>query len=137
MVRVDYCHTWSRSLDKHALLYPPGMGWRAGGWRGHLLPLEAINAKIKCNFLKLRFSDFIYFLFLGVIFYILFYINYKVPYYKGMVTKVSTGWPVCNDLQQGSVNQVFRGVFLMFWACLDHKWWAKFHLGIRGCFLIM
>ena len=56
------------------------------------MPLEAINAKIKCNYFKLRFSDFIYFLFLGVIFYILFYINYKVPYYKGMVTKVSSSF---------------------------------------------
>ena len=56
------------------------------------MPLEAINAKIKCNYFKLRFSDFIYFLFLGVIFYILFYINYKVPYYKGMVTKVSSSY---------------------------------------------
>ena len=35
-------------------------------------------------------------------------------------------------LKQGAVNQLFLGVFLMFLACLDHKWWAQFHLGILG-----
>ena len=46
--------------------------------------------------------------------------------------KVSTGCPVCLVLKQGAVNQLFLEVFLMFLACLDHKWWAQFHLGILG-----
>ena len=44
----------------------------------------------------------------------------------------STGWPGCLVLKQGSVYQLFLGVFLMFIACLDHATWAKFHLGILG-----
>ena len=44
----------------------------------------------------------------------------------------STGWPGWFVLRQGAVNQLFLGVFLMFLACLDHKWWAQFHLGILG-----
>ena len=59
-------------------------------------------------------------------------ISLKVRRERTQYPLKSTGWPVCNDLKQGSVNQVFWGVFLMFWACLDHKWWAKFHLGILG-----
>ena len=43
-----------------------------------------------------------------------------------------TGWPGCLVLKQGAVNQLFLEVFLMFLACLDHKWWAEFHLGILG-----
>ena len=43
-----------------------------------------------------------------------------------------TGWPGCLVLKQGVVNQLFLEVFLMFLACLDHKWWAEFHLGILG-----
>ena len=43
-----------------------------------------------------------------------------------------TGCPVCLVLKQGAVNQIFLEVFLMFLACLDHKWWAQFHLGILG-----
>ena len=43
---------------------------------------------------------------------------------------VTTGGSGCLVLKQGSVNQLFLGVFLMFLACLDHKWWAQFHLGI-------
>ena len=43
-----------------------------------------------------------------------------------------TGWPGWLVLRQGAVNQLFLGVFLMFLACLDHKWWAQFHLGILG-----
>ena len=42
----------------------------------------------------------------------------------------STGWPGCLVLEQGAVNQLFLGVFLIFLACLDHARWAKFHLGI-------
>ena len=45
---------------------------------------------------------------------------------------ISTGCPVCLVLKQGAVNQIFLEVFLMFLACLDHKWWAQFHLGILG-----
>ena len=45
---------------------------------------------------------------------------------------LSTGCPVCLVLKQGAVNQLFLEVFLMFLACLDHKWWAQFHLGILG-----
>ena len=45
---------------------------------------------------------------------------------------LSTGWPGCLVLKQGAVNQLFLGVFLMFLACLDHAWWAQFHLGILG-----
>ena len=45
---------------------------------------------------------------------------------------LSTGCPVCLVLKQGAVNQIFLEVFLMFLACLDHKWWAQFHLGILG-----
>ena len=130
MVRVDYCHAWSRSLDKHTLLYPPGMGWRAGGCWGHLLPLEAINAKIKCNFFKLRFSDFIYFLLLGVIFYILFYINYKVPYYKGMVTKVSSSFfllVIYAKPTTANINglDIFELVEFFLWICKNY--------GLLGC----
>ena len=44
----------------------------------------------------------------------------------------STGWPGCLVLKQGSVYQLFLGVFLMFLACSDHARWAKFHLGILG-----
>ena len=44
----------------------------------------------------------------------------------------TTGWPGCLVLKQGSVYQLFLGVSLMFLACLDHKWWAQFHLGILG-----
>ena len=43
-----------------------------------------------------------------------------------------TGWPGCLVLKQGAVNQLFLRVFMMFLACLDHAWWAKFHLGILG-----
>ena len=43
-----------------------------------------------------------------------------------------TGCPVCLVLKQGAINQLFLEVFLMFLACLDHKWWAEFHLGILG-----
>ena len=50
-----------------------------------------------------------------------------------MVGAISfTGCPVCLVLRQGAVNQLFLEVFLMFLACLDHAWWAKFHLGILG-----
>ena len=45
---------------------------------------------------------------------------------------MSTGWPGCLVLEQGAVNQLFLGVFLMFLGCLDHARWAKFHLGILG-----
>ena len=48
------------------------------------------------------------------------------------VATVCTGWPGCLVLRQGAVNQLFFGVFLMFLACLDHAWWAQFHLGILG-----
>ena len=44
----------------------------------------------------------------------------------------SSGCPVCLVLKQGAVNQIFLEVFLMFLACLDHEWWAQFHLGILG-----
>ena len=47
-------------------------------------------------------------------------------------TRQTTGWPGCLVLKQGAVNQLFLGVFLMFLACLDHAWWAQFHLGILG-----
>ena len=43
-----------------------------------------------------------------------------------------TGWQGCLVLKQGTVNWLFLGVFLMFLACLDHKWWAQFHSGILG-----
>ena len=42
----------------------------------------------------------------------------------------TTGWPGCLVLKQGAVNQLFLEVFLMFLACMDHKSWAEFHLGI-------
>ena len=47
-------------------------------------------------------------------------------------SKLTTGCPVCLVLKQGAVNQLFLEVSLMFLACLDHKWWAQFHLGILG-----
>ena len=46
----------------------------------------------------------------------------------GMVYRVS-GLSV---LKQWAVNQLFLEISLMFLACLDHKWWAQFHLGILG-----
>ena len=49
-----------------------------------------------------------------------------------IVLYTSTGWPGCLFLKQGAVNQLFLEVSLMFLACLDHKWWAQFHLGILG-----
>ena len=50
----------------------------------------------------------------------------------GCESCLTTGCPVCLVLKQGAVNQLFLEVFLMFLACLDHKWWAQFHLGILG-----
>ena len=47
-------------------------------------------------------------------------------------SRIPTGWPGFLVLKQGTVNWLFLGVFLMFLACLDHKWWAQFHLGILG-----
>ena len=51
---------------------------------------------------------------------------------KVSTVQLYTGCPVCLVLKQGVVNQLFLEVFLMFLACLDHKWWAEFHLGILG-----
>ena len=44
--------------------------------------------------------------------------NFKVifalwPIYK-QSTPLYTGWPVCHDMKQGAVNEVFWGLFLMF-----------------------
>ena len=45
---------------------------------------------------------------------------------------LSTGRPVCLDMKQGAINQLFLRLFLMFWTSLNHGKWANFHSGILG-----